>query len=182
MNDPHTADDGIAPASSPEDLDYLSYVEYAIRRTGELADDADHRAMEIAISVHRLSHALGRATEATAHRPEGWSLAGFRAMFMLWVVGPMRPARMAAMLDMTRPATSNVLSTLERDLLVERTPAPDDKRSVILSLTDRGDAAVRAVFAVQNRIESKWLEVLDPPERVELARLLGKVISSNRPR
>lgn len=168
-----------APGSR-DDLDYLSYVEYAISRTSELADDADLGAMEIAISLHRLAHALARATETTAHRPEGWSLAGFRAMFMLWVVGPMRPARMASMLDMTRPATSNVLSTLERDNLVARTPDIGDGRSVILSLTERGDAAVREVFAVQNRIESEWLNALDPEERFELARLLGKVIEANR--
>jgi DNA-binding MarR family transcriptional regulator len=167
---------GVRPVG---DLDYLSYVEFAISRTAELADAADHKAMEIAISLHRLSHALARATETTAHRPEGWSLAGFRAMFMLWVVGPTRPARMAAMLDMTRPATSNVLSTLERDGLVERTPDAGDGRSVILALTDRGDAAVRAVFAIQNRIESRWLDVLDSDERDELARVLRKVIAAS---
>lgn len=170
----------VGSVADPADLDYLSYVGYAIGRTAELADDADHGAMEIAISLHRLSHALARATEATAHRPEGWSLAGFRAMFMLWVVGPMRPATMAEMLDMTRPATSNVLSTLERDGLVDRDRDAEDGRSVILTLTHRGDAAVRAVFAVQNRIESDWLRALDPEERIELARLLRKVIAANR--
>lgn len=161
-------------------LDYLGYVDFAIRRTGELTTEADHGAMEIAISLHRLSHALARATETTAHRPEGWSLAGFRVMFMLWVVGPMRPARMAAILDMTRAATSNVVTTLERDGLVERGPDEADGRSVILTLTDLGDTAVRKVFAVQNRIESRWLEALDGHERLELARLLRKVISANR--
>ncbi len=101
-------------------------------------------------------------------------------MFMLWVVGPLRPARMAAILDMTRAATSNVVTTLERDGLVERRPDRADGRSVILTLTDRGDAAVRDVFAVQNRIESQWLEALDHDERRELARLLRKVIAANR--
>lgn len=162
------------------ELDYLGYVDWAIRRTAELTEDADHGAMEIAISLHRLSHALARATETTAHRPEGWSLAGFRAMFMLWVIGPTRPARMAELLDMTRPAMSNVLSTLERDGLVERQADREDGRSVILSLTARGDAAVRGVFSTQNRIESNWLETLAPEERRELARLLRKVIQANR--
>lgn len=162
------------------DLDYLGYVDFAIRRTSELTERADQGAMEIAISLHRLSHALARATETTAHRPEGWSLAGFRVMFMLWVVGPIRPARMAAILDMTRAATSNVVSTLERSGLVERRPDEADGRSVILILTERGDAAVRDVFAVQNRIESQWLDALDDEERHELARLLRKVISANR--
>ena len=85
----HSADLSADKTNTPP-LDYLSYVGYAIRRTAELADDADHQAMEIAISLHRLSHALARATETTAHRPEGWSLAGFRSMFMLWVLGPLR--------------------------------------------------------------------------------------------
>lgn len=162
------------------DLDYLGYVDFAIRRTNELTEHADHGAMEIVISLHRLSHALARTAETEAHRPEGWSLAGFRAMFMLWVVGPMRPAHMAAILDMTRAATSNVVSTLERGGLVERQPDEADGRSVILTLTDRGDAAVREVFAVQNRIESRWLEVLDDDERRILAKLLRKVIAANR--
>ena len=161
-------------------LDYLGYVDFAIRRAGELTDDADHGAMEIAISLHRLAHALARATETTAHRPEGWSLAGFRAMFMLWVVGSIRPAHMAAILDMTRPATSNVIATLERDGLVERRRDLTDGRSVILELSPSGDAAVRKVFAKQNQIESEWFDVLDPHERDELSRLLRKVIQANR--
>jgi DNA-binding MarR family transcriptional regulator len=170
----------VTGAPKAETLDYLGYVDFAIRRAGELDADADHEAMEIAISLHRLAHALARATEATAHRPEGWSLAGFRAMFMLWVIGPMRPARMAAILDMTRPATSNAIATLERDGLVERSRDSTDGRSVILRLTPRGDAAVRNVFAVQNQIESEWFDVLDQRERNELSRLLRKVIEANR--
>ena len=179
MSEPGEAPDG---AVGEPGLDYLSYVGYAIRRTGELVGHADHGAMEIAISVHRLSHALARATETRAHRPEGWSLAGFRAMFMLWVVGPMRPADMATMLDMTRPATSNVVSTLERRGLVARTPDETDGRSVILTLTPAGDTAVRDVFAVQNAIESDWFSPLRETERTELALLLGKVIAGNRVR
>lgn len=161
-------------------LDYLGYVEYATRRTAELTGGADHRAMEIAISLHRLSHALGRVTETRAHRPKGWSLAGFRIMFMLWVIGPARPARLATLLDMTRPATSNVITTLERGGFVTRNPDDRDGRSVILTLTPAGDEAVRDVFALQNEIESVWFSALTDGERIELARLLGKVIAANR--
>ena len=48
-------------------------------------------------------------------------------------------------------------------------------RSVALSLTDRGEQALRETFRSHNRRETAWASALDVDERRTLAALLGKL-------
>jgi DNA-binding MarR family transcriptional regulator len=52
---------------------------------------------------------------------------------------------LAARERVSAPAMSNHVDRLERDGLVERTPSPDDRRRVGLTLTDEGQRVLRRV-------------------------------------
>nr|WP_184942109.1 MarR family transcriptional regulator [Planomonospora venezuelensis] len=139
---------------------------------------ADPEAFELAYNLLQLAYLLVTDLEARIHRPRGWTLAGFRLMFKLWLLGPTQPARLAEISAMSRSAMTNAVNTLERDGLVERRPVPDDRRAVEVALTAEGEAAVRAAFAEQTRREQEWFSPLDPAERAGLTALLSRILAA----
>jgi DNA-binding MarR family transcriptional regulator len=63
------------------------------------------------------------------------------------------PKVIAELLDLAPPMLSGLLGDLEERGLVVRTPHPDDRRRVLLSLSDDGRA-------VTERIGALWIDVL----------------------
>ncbi|MBG0826706.1 MarR family transcriptional regulator [Planomonospora sp. ID67723] len=139
---------------------------------------ADPEAFELAYSLLQLAYLLVTDLETRIHRPRGWTLAGFRLMFKLWLLGPTQPARLAEISTMSRSAMTNAVNTLERDGLVERRPVPDDRRAVEIALTARGETAVREAFAEQTRREREWFSPLEAEERAGLTGLLTRILAA----
>ena len=104
--------------------------------------------------------------EATVHRPAGWSWAGFRVMFALWVEGPLEPRQIARLAAMSRAAVSSVCNTLERDGLVERSRDRADRRLVTVRLTAAGRERLERAYVEQNAEEQRLLAAV-PPEGLE---------------
>lgn len=125
--------------------------------------------------LHRVTNSVVYDLESTVHRPAGWSWSAFRAVFTLWVSGPLEPSRLADASGMSRQAVSALAKTLEHDGLVERRTAPHDARSVVLSLTASGADRLERVFVEHNRREADWAAALEPDERSTLTDLLAKL-------
>ncbi len=159
----------------PEDLDYLSFVEYAIGKTKTELPAVDPVAMRLGLTLHRLVGALVYDWESTVHRPRGWSWGGFRVLFVLWLAGPLEARHTARLAGMSRAAASALVKTLERDGLVTRTPVPHDRRAVEVSLTDDGRAAVTEAYLAHNARERAWAASLTPDEQNDLVGLLEKL-------
>src|SRR3954471_7644254 len=98
-----------------EDLDYLSFVDYAIGKTKAELPDTDPVAMRLGLTLHRLAGALVYDWESTVHRPRGLSWGGFRVLFVLWLAGPLESRHAARLAGMSRAAVSALVKTLERD-------------------------------------------------------------------
>ncbi|OBH13572.1 MarR family winged helix-turn-helix transcriptional regulator [Mycobacterium sp. E1747] len=159
-----------------QELDYLSFVDYAVDVVGERLEYIDVGAMRLGLSLHRLTSSLIYDWESRVHRPRGWTWAGFRVLFTLWVVGPLGAKRIAELSGMSRAAVSSLLNTLVRDGLVSRETAADDRRGVVVALTPAGRKAIRAAFVEHNKREQAWVESLTPAERQTLQKLLNKLI------
>ncbi len=157
------------------------FTRLARERTAELAPGTDHEAMDVVLSVLRLSNRLVGDLEAHVHRPMGWSWAGFRILFTLWVAGPLEPRALAHLSAVTRASISSVLNTLERDGLVERRRESSDRRMVTVVLTALGRRKTADAFRRQNAREREWVSVLEPEERRELARLLDRLLRHHPP-
>ena len=73
----------------------LAFVARAVDETAERLPGIDREAMEMILHLHRLTTAVVYDLESSVHRPAGWSWSAFRAMFTLWINGPLEPSRLA---------------------------------------------------------------------------------------
>lgn len=158
----------------------LALVDRAVAEAAARLPGVDRRSMAMILLLHRVTNAVVYDLESTVHRPAGWSWSAFRAVFTLWISGPLEPSRLAESSGMSRQAVSSLVKTLEQDGLVERRAAPHDARSVVLSLTDAGAERIERVFVDHNRREADWAAVLEPEERATLTRLLGKLADASQ--
>jgi DNA-binding MarR family transcriptional regulator len=161
----------------PEDLDYLSFVDFAVSKTTAELPVVDPVSMRLGLTLSRLTSALVYDWESTVHRPRGWSWSGFRVLFVLWLAGPMEAKRVARLSGMSRAAVSALVNTLERDGLVSRRPSDRDRRAVSVELTDSGHDAITSAYAEHKEREQAWMSSLSKPERTILTGLLEKLIS-----
>jgi DNA-binding MarR family transcriptional regulator len=159
----------------PADLDYLSFVDYAIGKTQTELPSTDPVAMRLGLTLHRLTGALVYDWESTVHRPRGLSWAGFRVLFVLWLAGPLESRHVARLAGMSRAAVSALVKTLEGNGLVTRTQVPHDRRAVSLAITEPGHAVVTDAYEAHNKREQAWAESLTPEERTVLIGLLEKL-------
>jgi DNA-binding MarR family transcriptional regulator len=70
-----------------------------------------------------------------------------------------RGVRLTALADgagMSRQAITYLVRELEGKGYLERRPDPSDRRASLVHLTDRGEAAVRAIRASVRRLERDW--------------------------
>ncbi|MFC9975175.1 MarR family winged helix-turn-helix transcriptional regulator [Spirillospora sp. NPDC050679] len=162
---------------SPEDLDYLSFADFAIARTTAELPGVDADAMRLGLTLHRLASALVYDWESTVHRPRGWSFGGFRVLFVLWLAGPLEAKSAARLSGMSRAAVSALVNTLERDGLVTRRQAEHDRRAVLLELTEAGHGAITGAYEEHNRRERIWAESLSRSELAVLTGLLEKLMT-----
>ncbi len=158
----------------------LAFVDRAVDETALRLPDLDRTAMELVLLLHRVTNVIVYDLESTVHRPAGWSWSAFRAVFTLWISGPLEPSRLAETSGMSRQAVSSLAKTLEADGLIERNTADHDARSVVLSLTARGGERVTEIFRAHNERESEWAATLEPEEQATLTHLLGKLAAAGQ--
>jgi len=153
-----------------------------------LADDFENAASELIegeglnvdtfqgmFQLFRLSALMFNNLESGVHKPAGWSLAGFRVMFILWVAGDLEPRDIARLAGLSRAAISSALNTLERDGLVERRRESADRRLVTVSLTSDGAQRLSTAYAEQNTREAELFASLSADELATLTQLMRRV-------
>lgn len=166
MNDPRAAD---------------SFEAAATTRVSETHPDADLAALRASFDLIRLSTQLVHLVESNVHRPAGWSMAGFRVMFCVWVAGEMEPREIARFSGLSRAAVSSVLNTLERDGLVARHRESGDRRLVTVRLTAAGETGVATAYRQQNDVEQRFFDGLSAAELERFTATLRRLLrrSSN---
>jgi DNA-binding MarR family transcriptional regulator len=93
-----------------------------------------------------------------------------------------RHGALADALMIQRPNMTKLINGLERDGLVRRDPALEDKRSVVLNLTRAGEAAVEAGLVQMTAHEAEATAPLDANEQQLLLALLRKLSNGLRQR
>ncbi len=87
------------------------------------------------------------------------------------------PADLTQATMVTTGATTQRLDRLEERGLVVRRPRPEDGRGVLVELTPAGARLVDAVLPDHLATQQAVVRALDPGERRELARLLGRLLA-----
>ncbi|HMM49718.1 MAG TPA: MarR family transcriptional regulator [Miltoncostaeaceae bacterium] len=110
----------------------------------------------------------------------GWGGLSMREYDVLYTLaksdGPLRLADLNEHVLLSQPALSRMVDRLAARGLVERSPDPDDRRSVRIGLTDAGAAEQRGAGRPHARgVAPALLETLDADEIAALAALCTKL-------
>ena len=128
--------------------------------------------------VERLMRAAHRLRRASAHSlaPLGLTPAQERMLRAVSRGGdPWRMGELADRMGIVPRSATSVIDALERTGLVVRAIDPDNRRSILVTLTERGaDVMADMALARAEAGESLFAE-LEEDEREQLARLLDKV-------
>jgi DNA-binding MarR family transcriptional regulator len=84
--------------------------------------------------------------------------------------GPLTPSEVAAHERIQRPTATRLIAKLEDQGLIERTAAPGDARSCLLSVTPKGAAALAEIRTRKDAFLAQRLRTLAPEDRATLAR------------
>jgi DNA-binding MarR family transcriptional regulator len=89
--------------------------------------------------------------------------------------GPMRLTELAAAEHVTQPAMTQLVSRLERDDLAERRGHPDDRRLVMVHVTDAGRRLIAGRRSARAEQLTALLAQLTPDERTAIAAALPAI-------
>ncbi|MCF8589033.1 MarR family transcriptional regulator [Gordonia sp. HY285] len=121
-------------------------------------------AGELRHSVTRLYLALRRNSPIT-----DLSAAQASALATISDHGPMRMGALADREGVRMPTATNLVDVLARDGLVTRDPDPDDRRAVVIALTDEGQTIIRDVRTRRDDVVASALAQLSDEQLAALA-------------
>lgn len=87
------------------------------------------------------------------------------------------PSELAERAGVTRAGMTKRLDRLERAGLVERTPTPGDRRSVLVRATAAGRAMLPAAIEARDRAEANLLSRLAPDDADRLDEILHRLLA-----
>ena len=131
-------------------------------------------AYEVTARLARLGQYLARRQEEVFGR-FGLNRGEVGVLAALRLAGSpfqLTPGRLGRGLMLSSAGVTSRLDRLERRGLVARHPDPDDRRGVLIELTDRGAELVDAAIAANTASEQQLLVGFDPADLDVLQRLL----------
>ncbi len=139
--------------------------------------DLDVSPLEVLSRVTRLARHLDRARRAAfaEHDLETWE---FDVLAALRRAGPpyeLSPGQLLTLTLVTSGTMTNRIDRLASRSLVTRRPDPDDRRGVLVTLSESGRRQVDAALADLLAQENAILASLRPSDRLRLASLLRVV-------
>ena len=165
-----------------------------MRYHGQMSEDTTDRVLsgweetrpDLAVGALQVTARLSRIGPLLARRQEevfdrfSLSRGEVGALSALRIAGaPYRlsPTRLAKGLMLSSAGITSRIDRLERRGLVRRLDDPDDRRGVIIELTDEGSKVVDEAVAALAISDRQLLERLDPQEVDQLEGLLRKVLA-----
>ena len=127
------------------------------------------------MALVRTNEALNTAIN-DALRAYQLSPAGRQALAVLEGAGePLSPSTIARRLLVTTASVTSLLDTLERRGFVTRSPDPNDRRKVLVALTDSGQQVVDRFLPQVVAVQTALLQGLSEKERQQLLAALTTI-------
>ncbi len=108
--------------------------------------------------------------------PYGLSPHQGRALLVVALAPHLRPTDLAARLRIAPRSVTEVVDGLVDAGLLERTPDPQDRRAVLLSLTGQGHDLVTAIQASRQQVAGTLFDSLSAADRKQLRRILTRLV------
>ena len=140
--------------------------------------ELDVGGLQVTARLARIGAHLARRQEAVFSR-FGLNRGEVGALSALRIGGPpyrLSPTQLGRGLMLSSAGVTSRIDRLERRGLVRRLPDPNDRRGVIVELTEDGLAVVDAAVAANSSSDRQLLERLDADELAALERLLRKLL------
>lgn len=90
---------------------------------------------------------------------------------------PLTPSEIGERILLPSASITSTLDNLERRGWVQRVPNPDDRRSLLIEITDEGRATADQLLPGIRQLERRALAGLTPRERTQLLGILAKVLA-----
>ncbi len=141
--------------------------------------DLDIEPLTVLSRVTRLARHLdlARRSSFARHNLDTWEFDVLSALRRAGRPYQLSPGALLTQTLVTSGTMTNRIDRLAQRGLVVRRPAPDDRRGVIVELTDLGRRGVDAAMADLLEVEHRLLDALAPSERETLADLLRRLTS-----
>ena len=144
----------------------------------EARPDIEVKSLQVTARLSRIGPLLAKRQEAVFGQ-FGLSRGEVGALGALRIAGPpyrLSPTRLGKGLMMSSAGMTSRIDRLERRGFVRRLPDPDDRRGVLIELTDQGRETVDAAVAALTTSDRQLVERLDPSEFAQLEALLRKFL------
>ena len=128
--------------------------------------------------VDRLAPSLAANAKAVLAE-HGLTYYGFKILAVLRRSGPdyqVTPGELSRSLYVMSGTLTHQLDQLEEAGLVSRLPDPNDRRGVLVQLTDQGKRQIEAALVANSARQQQALAPLSPEERAAAADILRKLL------
>lgn len=159
----------VAPGTAPTELQRLALQEAAHPTARPIT-------VQALVWLFR-AYSAAQAEFAEALRPVGLSTSAFNVLQAL-VNTPsaqLEPCEISDRLLVSRPSVTGLLDTLERRELITRQPHPQDRRRVVVRLTDDGRALLDEHYPEHYAMLDRVFASFDDEELAQLVTLLRRV-------
>ena len=139
--------------------------------------DLDASPIGVIGRISRLARELEQRLEPV-YREHGLEPGWHDVLATLRRTGPpyrLRPTEFSSALMLTSSGTTKRLDRLEQAGLIERAPDPEDRRGILITLTDKGRELIDSVTDAHLANERRLLAALSDAEQARLADLLRKL-------
>ena len=161
----------MARAAQP-DFETRDHVDWLIGQWAEVRPEVDVSGMHVAGRILRLAARIDAATQENFSRfglAPGW----FDLLATVRRAGkPLSPGALVEACMLTSGGMTGRIDRMERAGLVRRLPDPDDRRGVLVELTDEGREVVDRALTAHMEVVEGLIASLAPAERQTLAGLL----------
>ena len=162
--------------SSSDETELIQAERDVQSRIAGLGVDLDFASLAAVSNIFRAATMVRNHMERTVLAQTDLSFTAFTVLWVLWIWGEQEARRVAEESGVSRGTLTGVIGTLEARGLVHRRPHPDDRRSVLMSITEHGDALMQLVYPQFNREEGKVSAGLDNGDKLALADALRTVL------
>jgi DNA-binding MarR family transcriptional regulator len=167
------------PVARPRKSEQQDHVDRFLEEIGdELPKDIDLTVEGIVDRIHGINWRIRKMLDETLDE-QGLTNGDYKVLNVLrWAGKPYRRSAgdLAKRADLTSGAMTSRLDQLEAEGLVRRLRDPDDRRGVLVELTEKGRKRHHEALGVQAKKETLLAEALSEREMEQLNTLLRRVM------
>lgn len=147
----------------------------SLKSYGEKAD----KSMRTVMRLIRVAHILNSKTELFLSK-HTLTFNQFKVLEVLYHRGDLNISSITKLIMGTPGNTTVVIKNLNRDGLIESKKDPNDNRSSILSITQKGVEIMQEIFPNHAKNLNEFLDILDGDELNTLYGLLNKIYKEKK--